>query len=211
MDTDPDDGTDLERGHPPGSIQEEEARVTHLRASMARMVRTAASTALDLQTWTELVASLDPEARALAEADQTLPDWVPVEAVMAWVAAFGRYSAQTTRGISLADQLLDHAHPWIQRALDPSLAVEAMPRIFQHYHRGGVARLEEVVPGRALLDLWAFVPFPGWHDVFIPSIFLRALQRCGATDVGVRLLPVAKTDPPFHHRYEMTWSTPVQD
>ena len=194
----------------PGAVPEEEARVTHLRASMARMVRAAASAAIDLETWTRLLATMDPEARALAEADQTLPEWVPVEAVMAWVATFSKYSRQEARGSRLADELLDHAHPWIPRALDPALAVEAMPRIYQHYHKGGATRLEELVQGRAVLDVWAFVPFPGWHDVFIPSIFLRAMQRCGAEDVTVRILPPGGGDPPYRHRYEMTWTSPAQ-
>ncbi|HJW09511.1 MAG TPA: hypothetical protein VJ483_07760 [Holophagaceae bacterium] len=189
------------------AVPEEVARVTHLRASMARMVRSSAAAAFDLQTWTDLVATLPAEARALAEADQALPDWVPIEAVMAWVQAFATASGQVTRGISLADQLLDNAHPWIQRALDPGLAVESMPRIFQHYHRGGVARLEELVPGHAVMDLWAFVPYPGWHDVLIPTVFRRALQRCGAEDVEVRILSMEPGDPYFRHRYDLNWTS----
>ena len=126
----------------------------------------------------------------------------------AWISAAGAglwLSAALPRGRSIADQLLEHAHPWIQRALDPALAVEALPRLFQHYHKGGVVRLDEVGPDRAVLDLWAFVPYPGWHDLLLPSVLRRALERCGAEAVQVRILPEGPEAPSFHHRYELTW------
>ncbi len=187
-------------------VPEAEARVTHLRASMARMVRASVAGAIDLRAWTDLVATLEPEARALAEADLELPDWVPIEAITAWIGAFAKVHGQLPRGASIADQLLEHAHPWIQRALDPALAVDALPRLFHHYHKGGVARLDEVAPGRAVMDLWAFVPYPGWHDHLMPSVLKRALERCGAEDVKIRILPREPDGPFFHHRYEIVWS-----
>jgi hypothetical protein len=190
----------------PLPVPEAEARVTHLRASMARMVRASVAGAIDLQAWTMLVATLEPEARALAEADLELPDWVPIEAITAWISAFAKAHGQMPRGASIADQLLEHAHPWIQRALDPGLAVEALPRIFQHYHKGGVARLEEMAPERAVMDLWAFVPYPGWHDILMPAVLKRSLERCGAERVKVRILAQDPGDPFFHHRYELTWN-----
>jgi len=189
----------------PPPVSEEEARVTHMRASMARMVRASVAGTIDLKAWAELVATLEPEARALAEADLELPDWVPIEAITAWINAFAKAHAALPRGRSIADQLLEHAHPWIQRALDPALAVEALPRLFQHYHKGGVVRLDEVGPDRAVLDLWAFVPYPGWHDLLLPSVLRRALERCGAEAVQVRILPEGPEAPSFHHRYELTW------
>ncbi|MFN8009915.1 MAG: hypothetical protein U0P81_00785 [Holophagaceae bacterium] len=193
----------------PAFVPEADARVTHLRAAMTRMVRASMAGAVDLRAWAELVAGLEPEARALAEADQELPEWVPIEAVTAWISAFSKAHGNLPRGRSIADQLLEHAHPWIQRALDPVLAAEALPKVFQHYHRGGVARLEALGPERAVLDLWAFVPYPGWHDALLPGVLHRAVERCGGEAVAVRILPPAEGDPFYHHRYEITWRAPA--
>ncbi len=198
----------VDRGTPFPPLSEAEARVTHLRAAMARMVRASITTAMDLRTWAELVGELPPEARALAEAEGELPEWVPIEAITAWIAAFSRTHARVPRGGSIADQLLDHAHPWIQRALDPALAMEAMPRIFQHYHRGGALHLLEHGPEQARLELWAFVPYPGWHDVLLPAVLHRALERCGALDTTVRLGRREPGQAPFHHHYEARWRRP---
>lgn len=193
----------------PSFVPEADARVTHLRAAMTRMVRASMAGAVDLREWAELVASLEPGARALAEADRELPDWVPIEAVTAWIAAFARAHGHLPRGRSIADQLLEHAHPWIQRALDPVLAAEALPKVFRHYHRGGVARLEELGPGRAVLDLWAFVPYPGWHDSLLPGVLHRSIERCGGEAVRVRIQPAAGGDPFYRHRYEILWRGPA--
>lgn len=195
----------MDRGTPFSPLTEAEARVTHMRAAMARMVRASITTRLDVRSWADLVGELPPEARLLAEAEGELPEWVPIEAVTAWIAAFARTHARVPRGGSIADQLLEHAHPWIQRALDPGLALEAMPRIFQHYHRGGVLRSLEHGPGSGRLELWAFVPYPGWHDVLLPAVLHRALVRCGAGQVEVELEPREAGQAPFHHRYAARW------
>ncbi len=195
----------VDRGTPFPPLSEAEARVTHLRAAMARMVRASITTSLDVRSWAELVADLPPEARIMAEAEGELPEWVPIEAITAWIAAFARTHARVPRGVSIADQLLDHAHPWIQRALDPALAMEAMPRIFQHYHRGGALYLLEHGAELARLELWAFVPYPGWHDMLLPAVLHRALERCGAGRVTVRLEGREPGQAPFHHRYEARW------
>lgn len=187
-------------------VPEDEARVTHLRAAMARMIRASMAGDIEIQTWADLIVNLDPETRALAEADLELPEWVPIEAITSWVKAFASAQSRRSRGASLADQLLEHAHPWIQRALDPGLAVEALPRLFHHYHKGGVVRLLEVEKEHAVMDLWAFVPYPGWHDILIPSVVTRALERCGADKVKVRILPEKPGDPYYRHNYEIVWS-----
>ncbi len=163
---------------------------------------------IDIQTWAHLIVNLDPEARAMADADLALPEWVPIEAITSWVRAFASAKSPkvwAARGASLADQLLEHAHPWIQRALDPVLAIEALPRLFHHYHKGGVVRLLEVEEAQAVMDLWAFVPYPGWHDVLMPSVVTRALERCGADQVKVRILPRKPGDPFYRHCYEIHW------
>ncbi|MFN8009916.1 MAG: hypothetical protein U0P81_00790 [Holophagaceae bacterium] len=184
---------------------ESEARVTHIRSAMARMIRGLLVDAAGPEAWQALLTQLTEASRTLGEPGADLPEWVPAEFLSDWADAFRYRLGPAPIGSNLIDLLLEDAHPWIARASDPGLAALSIPKIFQHYHKGGVLRIAQLAAGEADLDLWAFLAYPGWHDQLLPAAFVRTLERCGARDVAARSLPVDPADPPYHHRYRLTW------
>lgn len=190
---------------PEGFLSAAEAQVTHFRGPMARMVRNALRRGAGEEAWARMLQGLDAEAQRLGSEDAELSDWVPVAPVVAWANAFREAMGPTPLGRDLIEQLLDDAHPWIQKTLGPTMAVEALPRLIRHYNRGGELVVESVVPGEAVLDLWAHLAYPGWHDHLIPAAMARTVERCGGRDVAIAMLPPGPLDPPFRHRFRLTW------
>lgn len=184
---------------------QDEARVTAIRAPLARMIRTMLLEAAGAEAWAQVLEDLDAETRGLGAPGAELPEWVPVGPVSAWADAFRHRIGPSPIGQSLVDQLVEDAHPWMQRSLDPAFGAESISRIFRHYHRGGMLHLESLEAGRAAFDLWAFLPYPGWHDQLLPAAFGRTVARCGGHGVAVSILPPAPDDPPYRHHYEVRW------
>jgi hypothetical protein len=188
---------------PPPSA--EEARVTHVRASMFRGMRQVAEAADGEGGWERLVACLSDDARAAFQAGLDSFRWIETPSVNALAAAhearFGPASIGARARAAVQEQLRG-SHPGILNLVDAAEFLQQSPTIFRFYYRGGRADLDELGPGRALISIHADGLFPSWYTTSCPVWLGGALELAGASGVSVRHHP-PKEGP--RHRYELGW------
>lgn len=182
----------------------EEAAITHVRASLLKglhkdMVRRGGT------AWEDLVDGLSPMGR---ETFRTMPGsftWLESarvsELVIAHTALVGEAGA-VERIRATAEEQLTVVHAWLLKLLSPKTLIQQGPTIFKFNYRGGVVRLDGIVPGRAHLSIWALGLFPEWYTHSVPQWLKRALELCGGGACAVTHEP---PEVGYRHRYELTW------
>ena len=184
----------------------EEATVTYIRASLLRGLYK------DMQrrggtAWEDLVDGLSPMGR---ETFREMPgsfSWLETarvgEIVMAHTALVGEAGAVERIRMTTEEQLTV-IHSWILKLLSPPTLINQSPTIFKFNYRGGVVRIEDHVPGRAHISIWAIGLFPEWYTHSVPQWLKRALELSGG---GVCEVIHAPPESGYRHRYELRWES----
>ena len=110
------------------------------------------------------------------------------------------------RGEDAAQEMLTGPHQWLLRVVSPAFLVNAFPRLFSFYYRGGRLEVEMVDDGHARSVLWAEGMYAEWYAHGLPTWVLTALKVAGASDPTVEYLPPAGEGAlAFKHQYEIRW------
>lgn len=182
----------------------EEAAITHVRASLLRglhkdMARRGGT------AWDDLVDGLSPMGR---ETFRQMPGsftWLETPRVNELVTAHTRLVGEdgaVARIRSTAEEQLTVVHAWLLKLLSPTTLIHQGPTIFKFNYRGGVVKLDGLVPGRASLSVWATGIFPEWYTHSVPQWLKRALELAGGGSCEVAHEPPTEG---FRHRYELRW------
>jgi hypothetical protein len=183
----------------------EEAAVTHIRASLLRglhqdMLRRGGT------AWDDLVDGLSPMGREVFRKMPSSFSWVDAarvgELVTAHTALAGEAGA-VERIRATAEEQLTVVHAWILKLLSPATLINQSPTLFKFNYRGGVVRIEDHVPGRARISIWAAGLFPEWYTHSVPQWLKRALELSGGGTCSVTHEP--PEDSGCRHRYELSW------
>jgi hypothetical protein len=183
----------------------EEATVTHIRASLLRglrkdMLRRGGT------AWDDLVDGLSPQSREVFREMPGSFSWLEAERVgeivMAHTALAGEAGA-VERIRATAEEQLTVVHAWLLKLLSPTTLINQSPTIFKFNYRGGVVRINDHVPGRAHISIWAAGLFPEWYTHSVPQWLKRALELSGGGACAVIHEP--PEDGGYHHRYELSW------
>jgi len=182
----------------------EEATVTHIRASLLRglhqdMLRRGGT------AWDDLVDGLSPMGREVFREMPGSFTWLESarvsELVVAHTALVGEAGA-VERIRATAEEQLTVVHAWLLKLLSPKTLIQQGPTIFKFNYRGGVVQLDDIVPGRAHLSIWALGLFPEWYTHSVPQWLRRALELSGGGECAVSHEPPEEG---YHHRYELSW------
>lgn len=191
------------RPQPPPSP--DEARVTHIRASLLRGLQVVAEKKGGPGAWEALVDGLAPEVREVFREELGGLRWIETAHLNALVAVhearFGLAVAGERAIAAVRDQLRG-THPGILDVLDATGLVAQAPTLYRLNYRGGRVDVDEAAPGRALLSVFADGLFPAWYTTSCPTWICGALDLAGAKEVGFT------HHPPVHgnrHRYELRW------
>lgn len=191
------------RPQPPPSP--DEARVTHIRASLLRGLQVVAEQKGGPGAWEALVDGLAAEVRAVFREELGGLRWIETAHLNALVAAHeARFGAAVAseRAIAAVREQLRGTHPGILDVLDATGLVAQAPTLFRLNYRGGRVDVDEVAPGRALLSVFADGLFPAWYTTSCPTWVCGALDLAGAREVAFTHHPPVEGN---RHRYELRW------
>lgn len=191
------------RPQPPPSP--EEARVTHIRASLLRGMQLVAEAKGGPGAWEALLDTLPAAVGADLREGLGGLRWIETAHLNALVAAhearFGTAVA-SERAIAAVREQLRGTHPGILDVLDPAGLVAQAPTLYRLNYRGGRVDVDEVASGRALLSVFADGLFPGWYTTSCPTWICGALDLAGAEAVAFTHHPPVEGN---RHRYELRW------
>lgn len=191
----------------PTELPPEACRITHERGPMTRQVRAALLAEGGEAAWQDLLARVSPACRARFLKPIGYFEWVESELALelheAWITQKGE-EAMAQRGADAAREILQGAQSWILRLATPSLLIQAMPRLFGFYYRGGELRTLHSEPGVAVLELQASGYFASWYRDGLPAWAMEALRLTGLKDLRVTYLP-PEPSTTHRHRYELRW------
>ena len=183
----------------------DQALVTHVRAStLGGLFREIDARGPELRL--SLVGSLSPGAQMAFRESPGAFQWIETPLVCELVAAYeGRYGLEDIerRVEYTAKQQLTVIHGWMMKLLTPETVFHQAATLYRFNFRGGVARAEEVQPGRAVVSLWSHGLYPSWYTHAFPGWLAGALRTIGADSPRVTHRPAGAG---YHHGYEVTWS-----
>lgn len=188
---------------PPGA----EWRITHERGPMTRQVRAAALAEGGEAAWEALLRSVSEACRERFRRPIGYFEWVESELALelhqAWITFKGEeFMAQ--RGADAAREILNGAHRWLLRMATPGLLIQAMPKLFQFYYRGGELEVALLEPGLARFHLRASGYFPSWYQDALPAWVMESLRLTGMQGLTVAYFAPDPQEPCLH-RYELRW------
>jgi hypothetical protein len=176
---------------------------------MTRQLRTAALAMGGEPLWLELLSKVSPACRARFSEPIGYFEWVESDLALelhaAWIDLLGKDTMEE-RGAEAAKEILDGPQRWILRMATPSLLIQAMPRMFGFYYRGGRLTLDALSAESAEITLWATGYFPNWFDKALPAWGTEALRMTGAVSVEVEAVP-GNPDLPCYHHYVLRWKS----
>jgi len=184
-----------------------ELRISFERGPMTRQLRNAALAIGGEAMWQELLTRVSPACRARFSEPIGYFEWVASDLALelhaAWIDFHGKDTMEQ-RGSEAAREILDGPQRWILRMATPGLLLQALPRMYGFYYRGGRLMLDELGEGFAEITLWATGYFPNWFDLALPAWASEALHMTGAQSVEVQVAPM---DPalPHRHHYRLAW------
>lgn len=184
-------------------------RITQVRGPMTRQVREAVLREGGESAWNTLLEQVSPECRAAFSSEIGLYQWVEsnhsVELSLAYLAQ-GHSRFTRERSEEAAREMLTTLNRWLLRMLSPVFVVNALPRLFGFYYRGGKATVDALEEGFALCSLWADGMYPEWFEEGIPASFKAGLEATGAREVTVvHRPPQGRGLQAFRHQYEVRW------
>jgi hypothetical protein len=176
-----------------------------MRASLLRGITIAAEARDGEGGWARLVESLPEDSRQIFQQALDSYRWIETTHVnamaQAYEARFGRETVPDRAMIAVQEQL-KVSHPGVLELLDPLGFIQQAPALFGIYYKGGRLDVDEVVPGRALISIFAAGLFPSWYTHSCPTWICGALGLAGAARAEFRHHPPAEG---FRHRYELRW------
>ncbi len=184
----------------------EQARVTHVRASMPRSIQKMVLADGGEAAWEALLAEVSAPCREAFSQQLSTFRWIEIEHLNELTLAHighGDEQSVSDRATSLADDHLRVSHPWLLRLLSPETLVRQSPTLFRFYYRGGLVRLESLKAGEGAFSVWAQGLYDQWYTRAFPSYVSRALEISGGAGVDVEHFP--PTEGGFHHRYVVRW------
>ena len=181
-----------------------QAVVTHVRASaLSGLFREI--DAHGPQVRAALIGDLSPRAQLALREPPGPFQWIETPQVNELVAAYeARYGLEgVARRVDFtARQQLTVIHGWMMKLLTPETVFQQAATLYRFNFRGGIAKAQEVQPGRALVSIWSLGLYASWYTHAFPGWLAGALQLIGAGSTTVIHRPPAEG---FQHRYEATW------
>ena len=184
----------------------EQARVTHVRASMPRSIQKMVMAEGGEEGWEALLSEVSAPCREAFSQPLSTFRWIEIKDLNELTLAhIGRRNEQSVseRATSLADDHLRVSHPWLLRLLSPETLVRQSPTLFRFYYRGGVVRLDRLEAQEGAFSVWAHGLYDQWYTLAFPSYVSRALEISGGAGVDVEHIPPPEGG--FHHRYVVRW------
>jgi hypothetical protein len=180
-----------------------EATIRRIRGSSFPMILAAARAATGESAWQDLLATLSPGARALAEAPPAQEAWLDANLAS---ECMGRFMAAGKLGAVpgiLGAETIRARNPEAFRT--PAGLVAHLPEFWRGSVEGGVMEADLTGPTRAVVRLWAIWSVPYSFDQHLPAWMSHALRLAGATEAKVCYAPPSGACT-YLHAFHLEWS-----
>ena len=184
-------------------------RITHVRGPVTRQVRDAVLMEGGESAWRALLDQVSPECRAVFSQDIGLYEWIEArhsaELSLAYLSQ-GDPAFTERRSEAAVQEVLTRLNRWVLRMLSTTFLVNAFPKLFGLYYRGGKVIVDSVGDSSALISLWAEGLYPAWYSQGLPAVLRTGLEAAGAKSVSVNHAPpMGEGLLALRHQYEVHW------
>lgn len=183
--------------------------ITHVRGPVTRQVREVVLKEGGASAWQTLLDQVSPECRAVFSEDIGMFEWIEArlsaELSLAYLSQ-GDPAFTERRSEAAAQEVLTRLNRWVLRMLSTTFLVNAFPKLFGLYYRGGKVIVDAVGDSHALISLWADGFYPAWYSQGLPAVLRTGLKAAGASQVTVSYSPPqGEGVAAYRHQYEVHW------
>jgi hypothetical protein len=192
-------------------LTEDEARVTHVCGLGVAAFRATTLVTLTAEQNEALLSKCSKQAATIMQHPVQEGVWIPTEILAEILTVHDQlfdYDYGRIRGSTIAELIFEtpRFQPLIgSRMVLPFLA--ALPTIWSSHHRGGTLLTDSMGGSEAWITAWALFPYPQYLRDVLRETFKTALKILGVRNPSVEYHSPKPDDPPYRHRYHLTWSS----
>ncbi len=194
---------------PPAELQLQQMRITEARGPNVVQIQRAVLRRGGEVAWTDLLGLVSEPCRLRFQKPLSLYEWVDTASFTELSLAYMRWAQRddsSKAGRAAAKEELMTLHRWMLRMMTPNFLINSLPRLFAHYHRGGIVTVNELGAGHAHMTLWSQGMYPEWYHPGLTTWLQTALELTGAEGVLVDYeTPGAEGIEACRHNYRLAW------